>query len=53
MNPVFIALVILGATALWFLLSFLFRPIGNLFFKIWEDAMNEMNKKEDEEKEDK
>lgn len=52
MNPVFIILVILGAAALWFLLSFLFRPLGNLFFKIWEDAMNEINKKEDTEKED-
>lgn len=52
MNPVFIALVILSAIALWFLLSFLFRPIGELFLKIWEDAMNEMNKNENEEKED-
>lgn len=52
MNPVFVILVILGAIALWFLLSFLFRPIGDLFSKIWEDAMNEINKNEDEEKED-
>lgn len=51
MNPVFIVLVILGAIALWFLLSFLFRPIGDLFFKIWEDAMSEINKSEDKEKE--
>lgn len=53
MNPVFIILVFLAAVALWFLLSPLFRPLGNLFFKIWESAMNEINKREDEEKEDK
>lgn len=52
MNPVFIVLVLLGATALWFLLSFLFRPLGDLFIRIWEDAMNEIGKNEDGEEED-
>ena len=51
MNPVFIILVLLAAVALWFLLSFLFRPLGNLFFKLWENTMDEINKNEDEEKE--
>lgn len=51
MNPVFIFLVAVGAGVLWFLLSFLFRPLGNLVFKIWRDAVDEI-KKEDEEKED-
>ena len=52
MNPVFIILVILGAVALWFLLSFMFRPLGNLFFKLWTNAVDEMKKSENEEKED-
>lgn len=46
MNPIFIFLVILSAIILWFLLSFLFRPIGNVIFGIWEDAVDEMNKNE-------
>lgn len=40
MNPVFVFLVLLCAAALWFLLSFLFRPIGKLFSKIWQDAVD-------------
>lgn len=52
MNPVLIILVILGAVALWFLSSFLFRPLGDLIAKIWQDAVDEINKNEDEEKED-
>lgn len=53
MNPVFVFLVILVAAAVWFLLSFAFKPIGGLFYRIWKDAMNEINKNdESEEKED-
>ena len=39
MNPVFFILIILGAIALWFLLSFVFFPLG-----IWKDAVDEINK---------
>lgn len=53
MHPVFVILILLAAVALWFLLSPLFHPLGNLFFKLWENAMDEMKKSEDEEKEDK
>ena len=53
MYPIFIFLVLFAAVALWFLLSPLFRPLGNLFFKLWKNAMDEMKKSEDEEKEDK
>lgn len=52
MNPVFIILVLLAAVALWFLLSFLFRPLGSLILRIWQDAVDEISKNEDEEKED-
>lgn len=43
MNPVFIVLVIAAAIAVWFLLSFAFRPIGRLFYRIWKDAADEIN----------
>lgn len=52
MNPVFIILVFLAAAALWFLSSPLFRPLGRLISKIWQDAVDEINKDEDGEKED-
>lgn len=53
MNPAFVFLVILAAVAVWFLLSFAFRPIGRFFYRIWKDAVDEINKNdENEEKED-
>lgn len=52
MNPVFIVLVLLGLIALWFLLSFAFRPLGRIIYRIWKDAVDEINKEEREEKEE-
>lgn len=53
MNPVFVFLVILVAVAIWFLLSFAFRPIGRFFYRIWKDAVDEINRSEEsEEKKD-
>lgn len=53
MNPVFIFLVIVAAVAAWFLLSFAFRPIGRFVYRIWKDAVDEINKDdESEEKKD-
>lgn len=49
MNPVFVLLVILVAIAAWFLLSFAFRPIGRFFYRIWKDAVDEINKKDESE----
>ena len=46
MNPVFIFLVILGAIVLWFLLSFVFYPLGKFIYRIGKDAMDEMNREE-------
>ncbi len=48
MNPVFVVLVILGTILLWFLLSFAFIPLGRLIYRIWKDAIDEMNKREKE-----
>ena len=53
MNPVFIFLVILGAVIIWFLLSFIFYPLGKLIYRIFKDAVEEINKKENDEKGDK
>lgn len=46
MNPAFIIIVILAAILLWFLLSFAFIPIGKFVYRIWKDANDNMNKKE-------
>lgn len=48
MNPVFVVLVILVTILLWFLLSFAFIPLGRLIYRIWKDAIDEMNKREKE-----
>ena len=46
MNPVFIFLVILAAVLLWFLLSFVFYPLGKFLHRLWTDASDEMNKED-------
>lgn len=51
MNPVLIALVVLGVVLLWFLLSFAFKPIGALFTALWKDAIDEIKEENKEEKE--
>jgi hypothetical protein len=48
----FYVLVLLGVVALWFLLSFLFKPLGRFFYRLWSDTAEIMceddstNKKE-------
>lgn len=49
MNPAFIILVILGAILLWFLLSFVFIPLGKLVYKVVKDTIDIMNKDENKE----
>ena len=43
MNPAFIILLLLGAVLLWFLLSFLFVPIGSIFNKMFKDSNRAMH----------
>ena len=50
MNPALIILVVLAATALWFLMSFVFFPLGKLLYRIWKDAIDEMNRDDNNEK---
>lgn len=49
MNPVFIILVVLLAILLWVLLSFTFKPIGKLFYRLVEDTVKEINDEDDSE----
>lgn len=49
MNPAFYLLLVLGAVALWFLLSSLYKPLGSFFHGIWKDAMDEIYKKDEKE----
>ena len=48
MNPAFILLVLIGVVVLWFLLSFVFFPLGKLVYRIVKDAIDEMNREENE-----
>lgn len=56
MNPIFIFLVVVAAVLLWFILSFVFAPLGRLVYRLWKDAMDEINKeyktKEEKEKQE-
>ena len=42
MNPVFIFLVLLATILLWFLLAFLFKPIGNIISRLVSDVKEAM-----------
>lgn len=48
MNPVFFILILLGAFILWLLLSFVFYPLGKIGYRLWKDAIDEMNRESDE-----
>ena len=52
MNPVFWLLIILAAVALWFLLAFVFYPLGRFLWRIGSDAMSELNKDDKENKDE-
>lgn len=49
--PVFYILVFIGAVLLWFLLAFMFKPMGKLGHRIVKDVVDAIN--EDDEKENK
>ena len=53
MNPAFVILVLIGAGALWFLLSFVFYPLGRLIYRIWKEAIDEINKNDESEESEK
>ncbi|WP_346961393.1 hypothetical protein [Clostridium sp.] len=49
MNPVAIFIIIILTVLLWFLLSFAFYPLGKFVYRIWKDAVDEINKKDEKE----
>jgi len=48
MNPVFWFLVILIAVVIWFLLAFVFYPLGKFLWRIGKDAKDELERKDEE-----
>lgn len=48
MNPVLIILILLSGVLLWFLLAFLFRPVGSLFKKLFDDVKEAINETEND-----
>lgn len=50
MIPIFWVLVVIGCVLLWFLLAFIFRPLGKLFCRLWNDAMEEITKDDNDDK---
>ena len=42
MNPVLVFLIIIAAALLWLICSFLYRPIGRLFNRLFSDAKEAM-----------
>ena len=54
MNPVLLFLIVLGMVIFWFLLSFIFYPLGKFIYRIYKDAVDEINRTENKnEKKDK
>lgn len=51
MNQIMLLIVVLIAVAIWFLLAFIYKPLGRIIFRIWNDAISEI--KNNEEKENK
>lgn len=51
MNPSFLILIIIGAVCLWFVLSFIFVPLGIKVIKIWGKTKERIETKYEGEKE--
>lgn len=52
MNPVFWLLLLLAAVLLWFCLSFLYRWIGRIVWRMWKDARDEIQQLEQDEEQE-
>lgn len=51
MNLVFWLLILIGVVILWFIISFVFIPIGRVLLKKWDKTLEILNKEEQTEKE--
>lgn len=49
MNPVLWILILLAAVLLWFIISFIFVPLGRLVLKKWDNVMGILNDEEEKE----
>ena len=49
MNPVLLFLIVLGLFLFWLLCSFLYRPIGKLFSRLFKDAKEAMFEEKEKE----
>lgn len=47
MNIVFYLLIIVGLVALWFLLTDIFKPLGQYLYKIYKDTKDVMSEKDE------
>lgn len=43
MGLAFYIIVGIGLVLLWFTLSFLFKPVGRFFYRLWSDAEEAMH----------
>ena len=48
MNPVFWLLVLIVLAILWFLISFIFIPLGQIVWKKWENILEILNKTDEQ-----
>lgn len=46
MNPILVFLITVAAILLWVICSFLYKPIGRLFNRLFKDAMFEEKQNE-------
>lgn len=46
MNLVFYLIVIISFILLWFVLAFIFKPVGRFLFRLWDDVQKTMNEDE-------
>ena len=51
MNPALLILIMLLLIAIWFLASFLYKPLGKLVHGIWKEAIDTINENDEENKE--
>lgn len=43
MNPILIILILLAGCLLWLICAFMFKPLGKLFSRLWNDAEEAIN----------
>ncbi|MFG6395549.1 MAG: hypothetical protein K1W24_15445 [Lachnospiraceae bacterium] len=53
MNPVLWILILIGAVLLWFIISFIFVPLGRFVLKRWDYVMGIMDSDEQKEEDKK